>query len=125
LWTLQLAEVRALLHLDERAPARVLHHRDPLPRRLVAEQLGFDRRQEHDLGADRRERSDRRVAVVGFLPADRAVAPVRVLRDLPVLHQIDHPHRTVVVRRGAGESGGVVEVDRPVPHGQQVPIPNF
>ncbi len=110
----QREEVRPLLHLDEGAPRRVLHDRDPVPLRCVAEQLVLDLGEEHDLGTDRGQRAERRVLVVGLAPGERRRPPVDVVRDVAVLHEVDHPHRPVVVGRGGGEPLEVLRVDLPV-----------
>ena len=97
-------EVRGVgLHLDEAATRRVLHDRNAIPLRCVAEQLVLDVGDEHDLGADCGQWPERGVEVVRFAPGDRARSAVSVLRDVAVLHEVDHPHRAVAFGRGRGE----------------------
>jgi hypothetical protein len=106
-------ELRERLHLDERRARRILHHADAIPRRRITQELPFDLAREHDLRTDRRQRIQRRVAIVGLAATDLVITAVGVVGPIPVLHQVDHPHRPVLAA-GRGESGGVPAIDLPV-----------
>ncbi len=62
---------------------------------------------------------------VGLLPGERGLAAVGVLGPVPVLHEVDHPDRPVVVRRGRGQPQGVLRVHRPVGDGGEVEVRKF
>ncbi|NIR40812.1 MAG: hypothetical protein GWN79_24015 [Actinobacteria bacterium] len=108
-------EVVALLHRDERCAGGVADDANPVPAGLLADQLVLDVGEEHDLGPDRSQRTEGCVLVVGFASGDGRLATVLVLGAVLVAHQVDHPHRPVVLRRGGGEPHPVVVIDPPVP----------
>src|ERR1700694_1399107 len=87
---------------------------NPIPDRGVAAGLLVYISEEDGRGADLGENVDRCVEVVGFLSADRRCTAVRIIRDLAVFHQVDHPDRAVVCGGGRREPHRVVAVDRSV-----------
>ena len=107
-------EIRALLHLDERAASRVLHDRDAVPLCSVAERRGVDLGDIDDLGADRLEWTGRGVLVIGVASGSSAVGAIAVVGDLLVLHEVDHPDRAIVSWVGGGELVPVFVIDRAV-----------
>ena len=111
-------EVLALLHGEERRPARVAHDAHAVPRG-PALRLRDDVADEGHHGADRLERPERRVGVVGLPARDGVVGPLgtAVVGDAAVLHQVERPERAVILRGQLEPAAEHLEVGRAVAGG--------
>jgi hypothetical protein len=109
-----------LLHLQERPPGGVADHRDPVPLLVLSEELHLDVGQEHQLGADRAERAERRVPVVGLPSGQLGLPAVGVDGAVPVAHEVDHPDGTVLLGGDRRQASGELGVDGAVGDGGEV-----
>ena len=71
----------------------------------------LDIAEEDDLGAQISEDRERGIEIIGLSAADSAWATIGVVSDVAVLHEVDHPDRTIVHRRRRGQGEPVGRID--------------
>jgi len=108
---MELEVLGQFLHLQERSPRGIADHGDPVPFLILSQELRLDVGQEDQFGPDGSERTERRIAVVGFASGQLGLSTIGVDSLAPVAHEVDHPDRTVVLRCHRLQSSGVVVIN--------------
>ena len=81
------------IHLDHCHPVAILSDGDPIPSVVVPAQVVQHRSEENDSRADCGQMLVREVDLVSLRTSEIRLAAIGIVGPLPVLHQVEGPHR--------------------------------